>query len=85
MTCGPSTFYPQISRSILDLSHLGGVRLPVLLTVSTSNVLSFVGDEVGDGEQENGEEFWEGSEWVPGDFGWDFVDRRDEVDLADEQ
>lgn len=53
--------------------------------MSTSNVLSFVGDEVGDGEQANGEEFWEGSEWVPGGFDWSFVDRRDEVDLADEQ
>lgn len=71
---------------VLDLSQLSGVgRLPALITAGTSDELSFVGDEVGDGEQADGDEFWEGGEWVPRVFGLSFVDRHGEVDLADEQ
>ena len=53
--------------------------------MATSDEFSLVGDEVGDGEQKDSEEFWEGSEGVPRAFGLDFVDRCGEVDLTDEQ
>ena len=53
--------------------------------MSASEQLSFLGNEFGDGEQGDGEEFRENREWVPGGLVLLRFDRRGEIDLADEQ
>lgn len=54
--------------------------------MSTSKQVSFLGNEVGDGEQDNGDKFRESRERVPGGLVLTpRVDRCDEVDLAHEQ
>jgi len=58
------------------------------MLVSTKDQILFLGNQVGDREQENGEEFWQSGEQVPYDLEATLVDaegREGGVDPADEQ